>query len=98
MKKIKVATIVFYDGIQAYTTHRALFVNDDCKLTSKSKQALKLDFVTYSGMEILKIDFNDCSTYDNASEFMEHFNSIYRSNDDNEIKYVKDKFLEYFIN
>ena len=36
--RIEVATVVFYDGVEAYTTHRALFV--DC--TNKMKLTTKI--------------------------------------------------------
>ena len=94
--RIEVATVVFYDGVEAYTTHRALFV--DCsgklKLTNKSKAALKYDFDN-AGCEVLKVDFNGDS-FENALDFMEHFKTLYRC-DDSEVAYVRNKFVEYFV-
>lgn len=40
MNTIKVATVVFYDGVRAYTTHRALYITENEKLTKQSKNAL----------------------------------------------------------
>ena len=94
--RIEVATVVFYDGVEAYTTHRALFVDysSEFKLTKRSKDALKYDFDN-SGCEILKVDFNDGS-YENATDLMHNLKSIYHC-DDSEVQYVKDKFIEYFV-
>ena len=97
-KMIIVCTVVFYDGVEGYTTHRALWI--DCtgkyQLTAKSKKAIKKDF-DQAGCEVLKIDLNGQS-FDGAVEFMEKFdaNSMYRA-DDKEVDYVKNKFMEYFL-
>ena len=96
--RIEIATVVFYDGVEAYTTHRALYVyyeGQKITLTNKSKQALKYDIDECSGCEILKVDFNDKS-YEDASDFMHHFDSLYRC-DESAVSYVKDKFIEYFV-
>ena len=96
--RIEVATVVFYDGVEAYTTHRAVFVDysGKMKLTAKSKKALKADFDS-AGCEVLKVDFNG-QMFDDAADFMEHFNkdSMYRA-DDSEVQYVINKFVEYFV-
>lgn len=98
-KRIFICTVVFYDGVEGYTTHRALWV--DCtgkyQLTAKSKKELKKDFDS-AGCEILKVDLNG-QTFDGALDFMSYFdkNSMYHVEDDNEVEYVKSKFIEYFI-
>lgn len=95
--KVEVVTVVFYDGVEAYTTHRALFVDysDKVKLTTKSRKALKKEIEIEAGCEILKVDFNNRS-YDNAVDFMQHCTEIYHC-DDSEVSYIKEKFVEYFI-
>lgn len=95
--RIEVATVVFYDGVDAYTTHRALFVDYSGKLTltKKSKAALKHDIEECSGCEILKVDFNG-ESFENAVDFINHCTTIYHC-DDSEVAYVKEKFVEYFV-
>ena len=96
--RIDIATVIFYDGVEAYTTHRALFVDytDKMKLTPKSKKALKYDF-DCAGCEVLKVDLN-CQSFSDVNEFMEKIdiNSIYKGTE-KDIEYIKEKFLEYFI-
>ena len=96
--RIEIATVVFYDGVEAYTTHRALFVDcsDKMKLTRWSKTALKYDIEERSGCEILKIDFNNGQTFSDASDFLKTFKTLYRCTD-NDVEYIRDKFIEYFI-
>lgn len=98
--KVRIATVVYYDGVEGYTTHRALFVNDDLStMTTKSKKAIKKDFAQ-AGCEILKVDFSNGQFFDGAVDFMSNVdvNSIYRcSTDFDEVNYVKEKFVEYFI-
>lgn len=95
--RIEVATVVFYDGVEAYTTHRALFVDysGKIKMTAKSQKALKKDIEFESGCEILKVDFNG-QVYSGAVDFMQHCTEVYRC-DDSEVAYIKEKFVEYFI-
>ena len=95
--RIEVATVVFYDGVEAYTTHRALFVDctDKMKLTTKSQKALKKEIEIESGCEILKVDFNG-QMYSGAVDFMQHCTEVYRC-EDSEVAYIKEKFVEYFV-
>lgn len=98
--KVRIATVVYYDGVEGYTTHRALFVNDDLStMTTKSKRAIRKDF-QQAGCEILKVDFSNGQFFDGAVDFMSNVdeNSIYRcSTDFDEVNYIKEKFVEYFI-
>ena len=98
MKKLAICTVVFYDGVEGYTTHRALWVDIDgrYKLTAKSKKALKTDFES-AGCEILKVDING-QWFDSTLDFMEHLSvdSIYNG-DESEVQYIRNKFIEYFV-
>lgn len=97
-ERLCLCTIVYYDGTQAYTAYRALWV--DCsssyKLTAKSSKALKKDMVA-GGVELLKVDFN-LQWFKSALEFMNELNenSFYNHVEKYEIDYVKAKYLEYF--
>lgn len=93
-------TVVYYDGVQAYTTHRALWVDatGKYKLTAKSRKALKND-MDAAGVEVLKVDFN-LQWFMSALEFMNELseNSFYNHVEPFEVDYVKAKYLEYFTN
>lgn len=97
-ERLCLCTVVYYDGVQAYTTHRALWI--DCtgkyKLTAKSAKALKKDMEA-GGMELLKVDFN-LQWFMSAFEFMNEVNedSFYTNIEKYEIDHVKAKYLEYF--
>ena len=99
-ERLCLCTVVYYDGVQAYTTYRALWV--DCtgkyKLTAKSSKALKQDMEA-CGVELLKVDFN-LQWFMSALEFMNELeeNSFYNHVEQYEIDYVKAKYLEYFTN
>lgn len=97
--RIDIATIVYYDGVEGYTTHRALYVDytNQIKLTAKSKKALKKDF-DCAGCEILKVDLNG-RQFSDVLDFATNFDksSAYHFDDSfDEVQYVKDKFIEYF--
>lgn len=100
MKDVRLClcTVVYYDGTQAYTTYRALWVDitDKYKLTAKSRKALKQD-MNSAGVEILKVDFN-LQWFMSALEFMNEVNEDSFCNDIKpfEIDYIKGKYLEYF--
>ena len=93
--RIEIATVVYYDGVQAYTTLRALFVDftKEIKLTHASKNALNYDF-DCSGCEILKVDFNGRS-FNDSNDFIHHYHEI--TSDLTECEYIRDKFIEYFV-
>lgn len=98
--RLCLCTVVYYDGVQAYTTYRALWI--DCtssyKLTTKSKKALMKD-MNEAGVELLKVDFN-LQWFMSGLEFMNELNksSFYNDIESFEIDYVKGKYLEYFTN
>lgn len=98
--KLCLCTVVYYDGVQAYTTYRALWIDATgaYKLTAKSRKALQKD-MDASGVEILKVDFN-LQWFMSALEFMNELDvdSFYNRVEPYEIDYVKAKYLEYFTN
>lgn len=97
-ERLCLCTVVYYDGVQAYTTYRALWI--DCtgkyKLTAKSSKASKKDMEA-GGVELLKVDFN-LQWFMSALEFMNELNadSFYNHVEQYEIDYVKAKYFEYF--
>ena len=95
-KRIEVATVVYYDGFEAYTTHRALWVDctEKMKLTTASKRAL-MDDMNSAGVEVLKVDFNG-NYYASGVEFMREYEYKGHNDDGYETEYVKNKFIEYF--
>ena len=98
-KRIEVATVVYYDGTSAYTTHRALRTEGDShKLTKESKRALDKD-MEEAGMRLLLVDFeNAIYSYNSGVDFMNNFKkpNWWDEVPYNEEKYVKDMFIEYY--
>ena len=99
-ERLCLCTVVYYDGVQAYTTYRALWVDvtGSYKLTVKSRRALKKD-MDAGGVELLKVDFN-LQWFTSAIEFMNELKegSFYNHVEQYEIDYVKEKYFEYFTN
>ena len=98
-KRIVVATVVYYDGVEAYTTHRALWVDcsDKLKLTAQSKKALARDLES-ACVELLKVDFNG-QTFTSGVEFMREYKAEQRTafaKEHDETEYIKEKFVEYY--
>ena len=100
MKKVIICTVVYYDGVEAYTTHRALFVDTERRyaITPKSNKALRAD-MNSAGVELLKVDMNGLE-YNNMMDFLlnvkpEH---ISREADQKDLDYLLNKFADYFVN
>lgn len=99
MTKVQICTVVYYDGVEAYTAHRALYIDVDgkYKLSSISDKALKADMKS-AGVELLKVDMN-CASFDGAKDFLKNVkpNDIGNTADQRDVEYLVDKFFEYFI-
>ena len=99
MNEIQICTVVYYDGVEAYTTHRALYIDVEgkYKLTTRSEKELKADMKS-AGVELLKVDMN-CVSFDGAKEFIRNVkpSDIGNTADERDVEYLVDKFFEYFV-
>ena len=93
-----ICTVVYYDGVEAYTTHRALFVKTEGKytVTRKSNNALRADMKS-AGVKLLMVDMNGAE-YENMMDFLlnvkpEHISFEATQSD---LDYLLYKFDEYF--
>lgn len=101
---VKIARVVYDDGVEAYNTYRALYCNELGEATKESKRQLKLDF-DCAGCEILKVDLKGGLQYENGVDFFNNFSkdaSMYTWASsaqeclEVEVKYITLKFVEYF--